>query len=86
MLDGLLLDKEGEGEDLLGQVLRRPWRVSSRRPTGWRSPTASREGMCSTGTSSTRSAREDPLEDSHPLCGGHQPAHLHPGPQGAGEA
>jgi hypothetical protein len=50
MLDGLLL----EGEGLPGLALRRPWRVSSRRPTGWRSPTVSPKGMCSTGTSSRR--------------------------------
>jgi hypothetical protein len=67
MLDGLLLD--GEGEGLPGQALWRHWRVSWRRPTGWRSPTASREGMCSTETSSTRTAREDPLRDGHSLRG-----------------
>ena len=65
MLDGLLLDREGEG--LLGQALRRPWMVSWRRLTVWRSPTASREGMCSPGTSSTRTAYEASLGDSHSL-------------------
>jgi len=65
MLDGLLL----EGEGLLGQMLRRHWRVSSRRPTGWQSPTASREGMCSTETSSTRIADEASLGDGHSLRG-----------------
>jgi hypothetical protein len=84
MLDGLLLD--GEGEDLPGLALRRHWRVSWRRPTGWRSPTASPKGMCSTGTSSTRIVREGPLEDARPLCGGHQRAGLRPGPEGAREA
>jgi len=44
MLDGLLLDKEGEG--LLGQALRRHWKVSSRRPTGWRSPTEIGRASC----------------------------------------
>ena len=63
MLDSLLLD----GEGLLGQALRKPWRISSRRPTGWQSPTASREGMCSTETNSTRIAYEDPLRDGHSL-------------------
>jgi hypothetical protein len=84
VLDGLLLD--GEGEGLPGLALRRPWRVSSRRPTGWLSPTASRECMCSPGTNSARIAYEDPLRDGHSLGGGHQRARLHPGPQGAGEA
>jgi hypothetical protein len=79
MLDGLLLDREGEG--LLGQALRRPWRVSSRRPTCWRSSTASREGMCSTEMSSTRTAYEDPLGNGRSLCGGHQRARLRHGPQ-----
>ena len=81
MLDSVLLD--GEGEGLLGQALRRPWRVSSRRPTGWLSPTASPKGICSTGTSSTRTAREDPLEDGRPLCSGHRFVRLRPGPEGA---
>ena len=77
MLDGLLL--EGEGEGLPGQALRRPWRVSSRRPTGWRSHTASRVGMCSTETSYTRIAYEASLGHGHSLRGGHQRARLRPG-------
>jgi hypothetical protein len=64
MLDSVLFD--GEVEGLPGQALRRAWRVSWR-PTGWQSPTASREGMCSTETSSTRIAYEDPLGDGHSL-------------------
>jgi hypothetical protein len=67
VLDGLLLD--GEGEGLPGLALRRPWRISLRKPTGWLSPTASREGMCSTETSSPWIAREDPLGDGLSLCG-----------------
>jgi hypothetical protein len=85
MLDGLLLDEE-VGGGLPGQLLRRHWRVSWRKPTGWRSPTTSREGMCSTETSSTRIAYEDPLRDGHSLCGGHQRARLRLGPEGAEEA
>jgi hypothetical protein len=81
MLDDLLLD--GEGEGLPAQALQRHWRVSWRRPTGWRSPTASREGMRSTETSSTRIAYEAFLGDGHSLCGGHQRARLRLGPQGA---
>ena len=69
VLDGLLLD--GEGEGLPGLALRRHWKVSLRKPTGWRSPTASREGMCSTETSSPWTAYEDPLRDGHSFCGGH---------------
>ena len=84
MLDGLLL--EGEGEGLPEQALRRPWRVSSRRPTGWQSPTASKEGMSSTEPSSTRIAYEDALRDGRPICGRHQRARLRLGPQGTGEA
>ena len=49
------------------QALRRPWRVSWGRPTGWRSPAASREGMCSTEMISTRTAYEAFLGDGHSL-------------------
>jgi hypothetical protein len=84
VLDGLLLD--GEGEGLPGLALRRPWRISLRKPTGWLSPTASREGMCSTETSSTRTAYEDSIGDGRPIGGGYQRARLRLGPQGAGEA
>jgi hypothetical protein len=66
VLDGLLLD--GEGEGLPGLALQRHWRVSSRRPTGWRNPTTFREGTCSTETSSTRIAYEDLLRDGHSFC------------------
>jgi hypothetical protein len=62
MLDGCCsMGREG----LPGRAPRRHWRVSWRRPSGRRSPTASREGMCSTETGSTRIACEDPLRDGH---------------------
>jgi len=62
MLDGLLLDGEG-GSGLAGgspgRGPRAPWRGSWRRPTGWSRPTASPKATGSTGTSSTRTAREE---------------------------
>src|SRR5919106_1517563 len=60
---------EREGEVLPGQALRRHWRVSCRRPTGWRSPTASQKATVSTGPSSTTTVREDAVGDGRPLPG-----------------